>query len=335
LEPTPAEKVAFLHQPGAYPDATDRVEVIETHFAWVFLSREFAYKLKKPLHFQSLDLTSLEARRRNCELELALNRRLARPTYLAVTPLAMRRSGMQLEGQGPAVDWLVKMRRLPEEKNLVVAARDRRVTACALRGLVAKLVRFYRTTATAPWQPRDYLDSLRNEILDYGRQLSAPELRTAAEGHERLAIALCEFLDRRETLLTARIAQRRVVDAHGDLRPEHIFLLDDPQIIDCLEFKPELRLLDSAAELAFLDLECERIEQESLGKAVMKLYRDIADDAADPRLLLFYRGVAALTRALVSAWHLPGLDPTLAESWVRKTAWYIEAGQASIDDALA
>jgi aminoglycoside phosphotransferase family enzyme len=36
------------------------------------------------------------------------------------------------------------------------------------------------------------------------------------------------------------------VDTHGDLRPEHIFLADNPQVIYCLEFSTELRLQDSA-----------------------------------------------------------------------------------------
>jgi hypothetical protein len=39
--------VAFLCQPQHYPERPRRIEVIETHFAWVFLTDSYAYKLKK------------------------------------------------------------------------------------------------------------------------------------------------------------------------------------------------------------------------------------------------------------------------------------------------
>ena len=82
-----SEKVAFLRRPDSYPDGPEAVDVIETHFAWVFLSRRFVYKLKKPVRFPDLDLTTVRARRANCELEIALNRRLAAETYIGVVAL--------------------------------------------------------------------------------------------------------------------------------------------------------------------------------------------------------------------------------------------------------
>src|SRR5690606_28332317 len=56
-------KLDVLKDPSAFPDAADVVETIETHFAWVFLSGRFVYKLKKPIRFHELDATTLSARR--------------------------------------------------------------------------------------------------------------------------------------------------------------------------------------------------------------------------------------------------------------------------------
>ena len=71
-----------------------------------------------------------------------------------------------------------------------------------------------------------------------------------------LAAAYCAFVRERAGLLDARVRDGRIVDAHGDLRPEHVCLLDPPVVIDCLEFNRELRLVDPFDELAFLGFEC-------------------------------------------------------------------------------
>lgn len=79
------DKVARLRDPGIYPDRPAAVEVIETHFSWVFLTPSRVYKLKKPVRYHGLDFTTLAARRHNCEQEVALNRRLAPPS-ISVSP---------------------------------------------------------------------------------------------------------------------------------------------------------------------------------------------------------------------------------------------------------
>ncbi|NUB11534.1 hypothetical protein GAY28_01700 [Azospirillum brasilense] len=77
-------KVAFLRKPDAYPDRPSRVETIETHLSWVFLTERYAYKLKKPMPLPHVDFTSLTTRRRNCLTEMRLNRRLAPDVHLGV-----------------------------------------------------------------------------------------------------------------------------------------------------------------------------------------------------------------------------------------------------------
>ncbi|MHB1438332.1 MAG: hypothetical protein ACYCVX_12445, partial [Thiobacillus sp.] len=42
-------KLDFLGRPAAYPEAPLRVEAVETHMSWVFLTDTHAYKLKKPV----------------------------------------------------------------------------------------------------------------------------------------------------------------------------------------------------------------------------------------------------------------------------------------------
>ncbi len=84
-------------------------------------------------------------------------------------------------------------------------------------------------------------------------------------------------------------AAGRIVEGHGDLRPEHIWLGEPPAIIDCLEFSAELRTLDVADELGFLALECERLGAPQLGRALLDAYAGAAGDVPDAALVDFYQ----------------------------------------------
>jgi hypothetical protein len=63
----------------------------------------------------------------------------------------------------------------------------------------------------------------------------------------------------RRAMLAERVLRRRIINGHGDLRPEHIWFDHEVRIIDCLEFNPRLRAVDPFDEITFLDVECERL----------------------------------------------------------------------------
>ena len=67
------------------------------------------------------------------------------------------------------------------------------------------------------------------------------------------------FLRDRGRLFQRRIAEGRICDGHGDLRAEHVYFLDQIQIIDCIEFNERFRYGDTAVDLAFLHMDVERL----------------------------------------------------------------------------
>src|SRR5262245_8101309 len=79
--------VEGLKNPAAYGEGIERVRVAETHISWVFLTGKHAFKIKKPVKLPFVDFSTLELRRRFCEEELRLNRRLAPQIYLGVVPI--------------------------------------------------------------------------------------------------------------------------------------------------------------------------------------------------------------------------------------------------------
>jgi aminoglycoside phosphotransferase family enzyme len=68
--------VAFLAPPQVYAEQPTLVEIVETHFSWVFLTDWHVYKLKKPLRSDGVDFSTVQARQRNAAAEVRLNRRL-------------------------------------------------------------------------------------------------------------------------------------------------------------------------------------------------------------------------------------------------------------------
>src|SRR5690348_18325390 len=76
--------LAGLLEPRAYPHPVDEVELVTTHISWVLLAGDYAYKIKRPVRYPFIDLTSSERRRFLCEEELRLNRRFAPELYIDV-----------------------------------------------------------------------------------------------------------------------------------------------------------------------------------------------------------------------------------------------------------
>lgn len=102
--------IAALQNPALYPHPVEAFQVIETHISWVVLTGPYAYKLKKPMNFGFLDFTDLEKRGHFCNEELRLNQRLTKDLYLEVLPITGTADAPQLGGDGPVIEYALKMR---------------------------------------------------------------------------------------------------------------------------------------------------------------------------------------------------------------------------------
>jgi len=322
-----ADKVAWLKSRQIAGD-----ESIETHFAWVFLSGERAWKLRKPVRRDTMDYGSLEARRRDSEAEVRLNHRLAPHVYLGTRALTMDAAGcFAIDGEGKVVDWLVEMRRLDRSRMLDLRLARGEVSAGDLGRLVAQLATFYAAERPAVTDGAALAARLRTQVA-----ANECVLATLDPGSARtLAEAQREFVAAHRDWLDARTAGGCVVEAHGDLRPEHVLLDDPPAVIDCLEFDRNLRILDRAEELEFLALECGRLGHADMGERIASGCLARLDDAVPRALQRFYRSHRAATRAKLYVWRTAENDGGNPQRWHATAREYLDLAVEAAREAAA
>lgn len=324
-----AATIAFLSRPENYPDTTTSVDVRETHMSWVFLTERYAYKLKKPVRYPFLDFSTLERRRHNSDEEVHLNRRLAPGVYLGVVALTRDNAGrLKLEGAGEPVEWLVKMRRLPDDCMLDRAIAARCVPAERIAHAARLLVDFYRGAPVVALDAHIYRRRINDRLETNCTALLQAHYGLPSARIQAVCAAQRSFVARHPATIDARAA--RVREAHGDLRPEHVCLLPAPVIIDCLEFNRDFRLLDPIDELSFLALECERLGDRGVGQVFLDTYRDATRDIPPPELIAFYQSLWAMLRARLCAWHLD--DPTVSTpaKWTALTLDYVALAETRV-----
>lgn len=322
IVPSLADKVAVLGASATYGEAAP-VEVVETHMSFVFLAGAHAYKLKKPVRYPFLDFSTIEARERDCREELRLNRRLAPDVYLAVVPLTTRAGGLALGGSGPAVDWLVEMRRLPRKAMLDRLILAQSVDEARLGALCDTLAAFYRRATRSTISAEDYVtrflfeERLNRDVLTAADVAFRDE---AARLLDRLDARLAEAKD----ALAMRVRGGHVVDGHGDLRPEHICLNEPVVIFDCLEFNESLRQVDPYDEMALLGVECAQLGAPHLLRGITAGLARRLGQTPPWALVGLYGAARAALRARLSYAHLLEPAPRDPHKWAPLARRYLD-----------
>lgn len=308
LAPMPGHPpvVAAMLEAGFYPHRPPRVELVQTHISYVFLAGDQVYKLKKPVRFAFLDFSTLERRRHFCHEEVRLNRRLAPDVYRGVVAICRRGDSYTLgaEDDPAAVEYAVHMRRLPADRILARLLDRGGVSPALIEQVAAALVDFHRTAAAGPEVARGGDPAVIGRLFDDDAREVAPfRGRTIGAADDAAIQRYCrDFLRRHDALLRRRQRDGRIRDGHGDLHAEHICFADHGlAIFDCIEFNPEFRYRDVAADIAFLAMDLEYHGRADLSEVLVRQYAVLAGDPDLPRLVPFYACQRAYIRGKVDS----------------------------------
>lgn len=287
-----------MHASHLYDDCRDAPKVIETHISHLFLTDEHVYKLKKPVNLGFLDYSTLEKRHAACQAELEINRRLAPHVYLDVVSIGHRDGvGWQLDGDAEPADWLVKMVRLPDDRCLETMIEKQTWTDADIQKVIELLVAFYRSLRPI----REHRFSHEQHVIDNRRELERSDYGFDRERIVRIHAAQTQYLFLQGAMFDERRQSGKVIEGHGDLRAEHVYVTDPPVAIDGIEFSRDLRIVDVADELCFFAVTCESLEATTIGDRVRRRVLDALGDQPDETLLHFYSCYRACVRAKVHA----------------------------------
>lgn len=295
--------VAALMDPGAYPDPTAAVALIQTHISWVFLTDNFAYKVKKPVDLGFLNFTTLRRRHHYLKEELLLNRRLCPEIYLEVLPIGARPGGLKVGGPGRPLDYILKMVRMPQERMMDEVADRGELQQGHIDGIIARLVPFYAQAATGP-RINKFGEPA---IIAYNHEENFSETEPWAgtvfprRVFEEVRAFARSFLAQHRELFRRRIREGRIRDCHGDLHMRNICLAEHIHIFDCIEFNPRFRYGDVAGDIDFLAMDLDFHGFRDLSRYFVAQF---AQESRDPDLLQmldFYKCYRAYVRGKIHA----------------------------------
>jgi aminoglycoside phosphotransferase family enzyme/predicted kinase len=293
--------VAFLERGDAF-GAREAPRRIDTHCASIFLSGDRAWKLKRAVQFGYLDFSTPERRRKALEAELRLNRRTAPQLYLAVHPIMQAPDGrLTIGGTGAAIDWLLEMRRFPDDALLDQHAAHGRLDERLLMRLADRINAFHATAE--PLVTGEGSGRFRSVVEGNIASMAAVSEVLAPDQARLLGKRLLDLTGELTPQLDARGLSGRIRHAHGDLHLANIALIDDvPTLFDCLEFSTELATIDILYDLAFLLMDLWYRDLHTEANIVFNRYLDLSSEDEDGIMLMpLFLSVRATIRAHVLA----------------------------------
>ncbi|MGD0948755.1 MAG: AAA family ATPase [Candidatus Binatia bacterium] len=299
------EPIQAMLRPEMYPYRPATVDFVQTHISYVFLAGDEVYKVKKPVHFSFVDFSTLERRRHFCHEEVRLNRRLAPHVYIGV--VAICRAGVTYrlgsEGDDAAVEYAVRMRRLPADRTLDQLLDRGEVTLAMIDQLARRLADFHRRADAGPHVTANGDVAAIAAVLEDNFAGMRPfhGVTIAAAEDDAIQEFSRDFLRRQGPLFRRRQAEHRIRDCHGDLHSEHICFDGEPVIFDCIEFNPKFRYCDTASEIAFLAMDLDYHGRAELARHLVSFYAAHADDPELPGLVPFYQCHRAYVRGKVDS----------------------------------
>jgi len=297
------EIFAFLRAPQGWQalgPRPDRVDVIETHGALVFLAGAEVLKVKRAVKLAYLDFSTLDQRRAVCTRELALNRPAAPDIYKEVLAIVRRADGrLAIGGPGVPVEWAVRMARFGQDQLLEAVA-----TRSGIGGELAKALADMAATSHARATVAAGIDTaprLAAVVATIVASLTAVGQPDAIE----LGRALDHRIASARDLLARRVAAGLVRRCHGDLHLGNIVMWNGtPVPFDAIEFDEDLATIDTLYDLAFLLMDLDRHKCRPAANVVLARYLwrtgrdlDLEGLALMPAFLALRAGVRAMVRA--------------------------------------
>ena len=314
--------VQAMLTPEAYPENPGKIELIQTHISFVFLTEDSVYKVKKAVNFGFLDFSTLDKRHLFCKKELDINRRLCPEIYLEVVPIN-KADIIKINGHGETVEYALKMKRLPQERIMTLLIKEDKVDKKTIDE-IAKIIADFHSKAQTNSEI-DEFGSLKivktNWDENFVQTIKYINQTIPQEDFQLIQTKIEAFIQNKKVLFEARITEKHIRDCHGDLHSGNIFVTDKICIFDAIEFNDRFRYSDVASDVAFLSMDLDYQNRRDLADYFIERYLIYSKDQQLTLLLAFYKCYRAYVRGKVVSFRLD--DPNISAK--EKVSAIIEA----------
>lgn len=303
-----------------YDHEVSEIVMLQTHISWVFLTGEYAYKVKKPMDFGFLNFTELSQRQHFCEEEIRLNKRLASDVYIETVRITGTLAKPSLNGDGDAIEYAVKMRQFEQSQLADTLLSNDLLTAHHIDNIADQAANFHQSirvsgneselgTASSVNAPViQNFDQLDPMIKD---EKSIAQLSRLRDWSEK------EF-NKISSILKKRKESGFVRECHGDMHLGNMALINKQiTIFDGIEFNDEFRWIDVMSEVAFLFMDLFDRGQKAYAYRFLNRYLEQTGDYEGIQVLRFYLVYRAMVRAKIASFTL--LTPNLSAADQEKT----------------
>lgn len=299
-----------------YPSMSP-VPFAETHISWIIRTRQlgdrleqaYIFKIKKPVKFSFLDYSTLEKRRRCCEDEIILNKRLCPDIYLGVSLLIERDKKYafvsKIEKNDIVIDYAVKMEVLPQDRKMDVLLEKNEIIEKDVAALAEIVATFHKKVKTIKKKEYCSPELVQKQINDLVGVKETVEKNCGVATSKKIDFVLekcVRFISKNIVLMKKRQQEGKIRDCHGDLHSANIFYVQGKfYIFDCIEFNDFFRYIDTTSEIAFMAMDLDAFGREDLSKLFVETYIALSKDEELIKLLNLYKCYRANVRAKVTA----------------------------------
>ncbi len=318
-----------LKNPKFFGPQVNSVQLLQTHISYVALTGTYAYKVKKPVNFGFLDFSTLDKRKFFCEEELRLNKRLCPEIYLDVLPITKKENILELNGNGPIVEYALKMKEFPQECIMTNKLLQGKISEETIDRLCTILVDFY--TAQEPTDTVKKYGELPavKQNIDENFEQTKPmiDITVPKTTFWEIKDAVTKFFERKKEVFGQRMKEERIYDCHGDLHSGNIVITDGSMhIFDCIEFNDRFRYCDVASDIGFLAMDLDYMNHPYLSSYLIQKYVEKSHDTTLYLVLNFYKSYRAFVRGKVHGFQLndPHIGPAKKNSLITTAKKYFD-----------
>ena len=266
--------------------------VIERPLSYVLLSGVHAYKIKKSVRTQFINLKTPKLRKQNCEIEISLNKRYWHELYLDIISFGGKPLNIISNNfNSDITEYAIKMIEFPQFCILSNQINTKNINKELLFSFGKELGLIHLFSPIVKDKYHGQIKSLKYQINESLSVIkSFPMSFDESIDFARLERQIHQQLVGLHPLINMRKKMGFVREIHGDLTLDNIVFINGKfKLFDCLEFNQALRKLDVLYDLASLIVEIDRAGFYDYSISLIDGWVNICNNLFHSELLYLYK----------------------------------------------